>query len=131
MEPSSFTLDCLGVEYDDPHPVANAGLLLPATLAQHLALRDVVEQHLDLDNAPGRVNVRPKAMSLIHPMPAGGDSTDDSSAPRAEATQRVLGHAVLAPSTLGTFLRSVTVGHVRQMDAVGAYFGHHCRLHGS
>jgi hypothetical protein len=39
MQPSSRTLDRLGVEFDDPRLVANAGLLLPATLAQHLCLR--------------------------------------------------------------------------------------------
>jgi ABC-type sugar transport system ATPase subunit len=58
-------------------------------------------------------------MSVIHSMMAGGDSIDDTNVLRAGATQRVLGHAVLAPSTLGTFLRSFTVGHVRQLDAVG------------
>ena len=119
MQPSSHTLDRLGVEFDDPHLVANAGLLLPATLAQHLGLREVVEQHLDLGDAPGRANVGPKAMWLIHSMLAGGDSIADTNVVRAGATQGVLGHAVLAPSTLGTFLRSFTVGHVRQLDAVG------------
>jgi len=119
MQPSSHTLDRLGVEFDDAHLVANAGLLLPATLAQHLGLREVVEQHLDLGDAPGRANVGDKAMSLIHSMLAGGDSIDDTNVLRAGATQGVLGHAVLAPSTLGTFLRSFTGGHVRQLDAVG------------
>ncbi len=120
MQPSSHTLDRLGVEFDDPHLVANAGLLLPATLAQHLGLREVVEQHLDLGDAPGRANVGHKAMSLIHSMLAGGDSIDDSNVlRRAGASQMVLGHGVLAPSTLGTFLRSFTVGHVRQLDAAG------------
>jgi hypothetical protein len=58
MQPSSHTLDRLGVEFDDAHLVANAGLLLPATLAQHLGLREVVEQHLDLGDAPGRASRR-------------------------------------------------------------------------
>ena len=119
MQLSSHTLDGLGVEFDDPHLVANAGLLLPATLAQHLGLREVIEQHLDLGDAPGRANVGDKAMSVIHSMLAGGDSIDDTNVLRAGATQGVLGHAVLAPSTLGTFLRSFTVGHVRQLDAAG------------
>ena len=56
-------------------------------------------------------------MSFIHSMLAGGDSIDDTNVLRAGATQGVLGHAVLARSTLGTFLRRVTVGHVRQLDA--------------
>ena len=119
MQPSSDTLDRLGVQFDDPHLVANAGLLLRATLAQHLGLREAVEQQLDLGDAPGRANAGPKAMPVIHSMVAGGDSIDDTNVLRAGATQGVVGHAVLAPSTLGTFLRSFTVGHVRQMDAVG------------
>ncbi|MGH7642180.1 MAG: IS1380 family transposase [Candidatus Dormibacteria bacterium] len=118
MHPSSHTLDRLGVAFDDPHQVANAGLLLPATLAQHLGLRQLVEHHLDLGQAPGRANVGHKAMTLVHAMLAGGDSIDDADMLRAGATRTVLGHGVLAPSTLGTFLRSFSFGHVRQLDAV-------------
>lgn len=118
MQTSSHTLDRLGVAFDDPHAVANAGLLLPATLAQHLKLKELIEGHLDLGSAPGRANVGSKAMTLIHAMLAGGDSLADAEVLRAGATQEVLGHAILAPSTLGTFLRSFTFGHVRQLDAV-------------
>src|SRR5215211_7588902 len=35
---------------------------------------------------------------------------------RSGSTGSVLGHRVMAPSTLGTFLRSFTFGHVRQLD---------------
>ena len=87
MPLSSHTLDRLGVGFDDPQTVANAGLLLPATLAQHLGLREVVEEHLDLGDAPGRANVGHKAMSLIHSMLAGGDSIDDTKVRRAGTTQ--------------------------------------------
>ncbi len=118
MYSSSHTLDRLGVGFDDPHQVANAGLLLPATLAQHLGLRQLVEYHLDLGEAPGRANVGHKAMTLVHAMLAGGDSIEDAEVLRAGASQVVLGHAVLAPSTLGTFLRSFSFGHVRQLDAI-------------
>ncbi|MGH7642195.1 MAG: IS1380 family transposase [Candidatus Dormibacteria bacterium] len=118
MQPSSHTLDRLGVAFDDPHAVANAGLLLPATLAQHLGLRQLIERQLDLGEAPGRANVGHKALTLVHAMLAGGDSIADCDVLRSGASQAVLGHAVLAPSTLGTFLRSFTYGHVRQLDAV-------------
>lgn len=57
-------------------------------------------------------------MTLIHSALLGGDSIDDADALRAGETQAVLGHAVLAPSTLGTFLRSFTWGHARQLDVV-------------
>ncbi|MGH7639300.1 MAG: IS1380 family transposase [Candidatus Dormibacteria bacterium] len=118
MHPSSHTLDRLGVAFDDPHLVANAGLLLPATLAQQLGLRQLIQRQLDLGAAPGRANVGHKAMTVIHALLAGGDSIEDAEVLRAGASQVVLGHAVLAPSTLGTFLRSFTFGHVRQLDAI-------------
>jgi hypothetical protein len=106
------------VTFDDPHAVADAGLVLPATLAQHLGLRELFDDHVDLGAAPGHANVGHKAMTLVHSALAGGDSIDDCHALRAGSTQAVLGHAVLAPSTLGTFLRSFTWGHARQVDKV-------------
>jgi len=51
-------------------------------------------------------------------MVAGGDSIDDADVLRSGATGQVLSHRVMAPSTLGTFLRSFTFGHVRQLDKV-------------
>jgi hypothetical protein len=118
MSPSSHTLDRLDVSFDDDHLVADAGLLLPATLAQHLALRDLFDERVDLGQAAGRANVGHKAMTLIHSALAGGDSIDDARALRAGRTEAVLGHELRAPSTLGTFVRSFTFGHGRQLDAV-------------
>ncbi len=115
---SSHSLDALGVTFDDANAVANAGLILAATLGQHLGLRQLFDHHVDLGDAPGRANVGDKAMTLIHSALADGDSIDDADALRAAATQAVLGHAVAAPSTLGTFLRSFTWGHARQLDVV-------------
>ena len=57
-------------------------------------------------------------LTLVHAMVAGADCIDDCDVLRAGATARVLGHRVMAPSTLGTFLRSFTFGHVRQLDAL-------------
>ena len=48
--------DRIQITFDDRRLVANAGLLLPVTLAQHLGLRELVDHHLDLGNAPGRAN---------------------------------------------------------------------------
>jgi hypothetical protein len=112
------SLDRREVTFDDDHLVANAGLLLPATLAQHLGLLELFDEHVDLGDAPGRAHVGDKAMTLIHSALAGGDSIDDADALRAGATDSVLGHVVLAPSTLGTFLRSFSWGHARQLDVV-------------
>jgi len=116
--PSSHSLDRMAVRFDDGRLVANAGLIAPATLAQHLGLRELFETFVDLGDAPGRANVGHKAMTVIHSALAGGDSIDDCDVLRAGATQVVLGHGVLAPSTIGTFLRSFTWGHCRQVDKV-------------
>ncbi len=115
---SSHSLDAVAVTFDDERLVADAGLILPATLAQHLGLRELFDDHVDLGDAAGHANVGHKAMTLIHSALAGGDSIDDADALRAGSTQAVLGHAVLAPSTLGTYLRSYTWGHARQLDKV-------------
>ena len=115
---SSHSLDRLETAFDDDRLVANAGLLLPATLAQHLGLQQLVDAHLDLGAAPGRANVGDKLLTLIASALAGGDCIDDADALRAGGTASVLGCAVKAPSTLGTFLRSFRWGHVRQLDRV-------------
>ena len=115
---SSHSLDRLDTAFDDDRLVADAGLLLPATLAHHLGLRELVERHLDLGRAAGRANVGDKLLTLIMSALAGGDCIDDADALRAGGTARVLGHAVKAASTLGTFLRSFRWGHVRQLDRV-------------
>ena len=104
--------------FDDEHLVADAGLILPATLAEHLGLCELFDTHIDLGASAGRANVGLKAMTLVHSALAGGDSIDDCDVLRAGATAAVLGHAVRAPSTLGTFLRGFTWGHARQLDKV-------------
>ena len=115
---SSHTLDRLDTAFDDDRLVADAGLLLPATLAQHLGLRDSIERFLHLGDKVGRANVGDKLLTLVMSALAGGDCIDDANALRAGGTGRVLGFRVKAASTLGTFLRSFRWGHVRQLDAV-------------
>jgi hypothetical protein len=116
--PASHTLDRVAVTFDDTHSVGEAGLLLAASLAQHLGLRELFDTHVDLGAAAGHAHVGDKAMTLIHSALADGDSIDDADALRSGAAEAVLGHVVLAPSTLGTFLRSFTWGHARQLDVV-------------
>ena len=115
---SSHSLDRLGVGFDDDRLVADAGLLLPATLAAKLGLRELVERHLDLGPATGRANPGDKLLTLVMSALAGGDCIDDADALRAGGTGRVLGFTIKAASTLGTFLRSFRWGHVRQLDRV-------------
>lgn len=116
---SCHSLDAVEVTFSDEYRVANEGLMLPATLSHHLGLLGLFAEHVDLGDAPGRANVGHKAMTLIHSALAGGDSVDDADALRAGDTETVLGHVVLVPSTLGTFLRSFHLGHVRQLDSGG------------
>jgi hypothetical protein len=115
---SSHTLDRVDAAFDDDRLVADAGLLLPATLALHLGLKGLVDRFLDLGRAAGRANVGDKFLTLLMSALAGGDCIDDSDALRAGGTSRILGFRVKAPSTLGTFLRSFRWGHVRQLDRV-------------
>jgi hypothetical protein len=110
------SLDGLDVMFDDERSVANAGLVLPATLAAHLGLEAAADELVSL-SGPGYFRPGRKAMTLVHSMLAGGDCIDDVDVLRAGASDRVLGHRVMAPSTCGTFLRAFTFGHVRQLDA--------------
>ena len=110
--------DRIQIAFDDHRLVANAGLLLPVTLAQRLGLSQLVQECLDLGNAPGRANPGDKMMTLVASALAGGDCIDDADVLRAGGVGRVLGCVVKAPSTLGTFLRSFRWGHVRQLDRV-------------
>jgi hypothetical protein len=115
---SSHSLDQVDAAFDGTQLVADAGLLLPATLAQHLGLKGLVDRLLDLGSAVGAANAGDKILTLVLSALAGGDCIDDADALRAGGTSRVLGFAVKAPSTLGTFLRSFSWGHVRQLDRV-------------
>ena len=63
--------DRIQITFDDRRLVANAGLLLPATLARHLGLPELVRQRLDLGDAPGRANAGDKMMTLVCCAPGG------------------------------------------------------------
>ena len=110
--------DRIQIAFDDHRLVNNAGLILPATLALHLGLPQLVDRHLDLGDAPGRAHPGDKVLTLVASALAGGDCIDDADVLRAGGTAGAIGCTVKAPSTLGTFLRSFRWGHVRQLDRV-------------
>jgi hypothetical protein len=76
--PSSHSPDRLVVVFDDDHAVANAGLLLPATLAERLEIEAVVDQLVDLGQRPGHHRPGRKVLTLAHALLAGGDCIDDA-----------------------------------------------------
>jgi hypothetical protein len=106
------------VAFDDERAVANAGVMLPALLASRLGIEALVDARVDLGDRPGAANVGRKVMTLLSAMALGADCIEDCDVLRSGQTIAVLGHRVAAPSTLGTFLRSFTFGHVRQLDRV-------------
>jgi len=110
--------DRSAVVFDDERAVANAGVMLPALLAQRLGIEQLVEDAVDLDDRPGAANPGRKVMTMMSAMALGADCIEDCDVLRSGQTAAVLGHGVSAPSTLGTFLRAFTFGHVRQLDKV-------------
>ena len=117
----SQPLDRVEVIFDDDNLVANAGLILPATLADRLGLEPLIDDTVRLDGRIGGARPGRKVLTLVHSILAGGSHIDHADVLRAGATAAVLGHRVMAPSTLGTFLRSFTFGHVRQLEAVNGH----------
>jgi hypothetical protein len=112
-------VDGVRVRFDEDRLVSDAGLLLTATLADRLGIEELVNESVWLGyGTPGAALPGRKVMTLISGMLAGADSIDDMNLLRAGSTGLVLGHRVMAPSTLGTFLRAFTFGHVRQLDRV-------------
>jgi Transposase DDE domain group 1 len=111
-------IDRIEVTFDEPNLVANAGLLLVATLVARLGLERLVNTTVHLGGRVGGALPGRKVLTLVHAMAAGGSHIDHADVLRSGATGSVLGHRVMAPSTLGTFLRAFTFGHIRQLDKV-------------
>jgi hypothetical protein len=112
-------LDRVRVVFDDERVVSDAGIVLAATLAQRLGIEGLVDRFVVLRRErPGAGNAGRKVMGLVFAMVLGADSIDDTELLRSGRTRRLLGGWVAAPSTLGTFLRAFTFGHVRQLDRV-------------
>src|SRR4051794_8863651 len=112
-------LDGVRVEFDDERVVTDAGVMLAATLADRLGLEALAGDAVRLRrDRPGAANAGRKVMAVLFAMVLGADSIDDCGVLRAGRTGRLLGGWIPAPSTLGTFLRAFTFGHVRQLDAL-------------
>ncbi len=101
--------------FDDPNLVSSAGLVPAVALAGSAGLGELAGQHLSVPTDKG-ANAGLKVASLVAGMVAGADSIDDMALLRHGGMGRVFTGAY-APSTLGSFLRAFTFGHVRQLDA--------------
>ena len=106
--------------FDDPNLVSSAGLVPVLTLARSAGLQELAQQHLSVPTDKG-ANAGLKVTSLVAGMVAGADSIDDMALLRHGGMGRMFADAY-APSTLGSFLRAFSFGHVRQLDAVASRF---------
>lgn len=112
-------LDQVTVVFDDERVVTDAGIVLVATLAARLGVEALVDRVVRLpSDRPGAGRAGRKLMTLVFAMLLGADCIDDCDVVRSGRTRRLLGGWVAAPSTIGTFLRAFTFGHVRQLDRV-------------
>lgn len=104
--------------FDDPNLVSSVGLLPIMRLAENAGLRDLADTWLSVPTDKG-ANAGTKVSSLVAGMVAGADSIDDMALLRHGGMSKLFTFCY-APSTLGSFLRTFTFGHVRQLDAVAA-----------
>jgi hypothetical protein len=105
----------VSARFDDPNLVSCGGLEPVARLAASCGLAALVAQRLSVRSP----NAQLKVPALVAGMVAGADSIDDMDLLRHGGMDRLF-NGVRAPSTLGTFLRCFTFGHVRQLDSVAA-----------
>ena len=113
MPASSHVLDPIQVTFDDDRAVADAGLVLTGTLIGRLGLEQLIDAKVSFGYRPGR-----KALTVVSTLLAGGDCIDDVNLLRAGSTAKIVGHDTVAASTVGSWLRELTFGHVRQFDSV-------------
>jgi hypothetical protein len=110
----SHTASAMSVAFDDPNLVGSAGLVPVLGLARRCGLHEAARA-LTVPNP----NPAVKTAAVVAGMVAGADSVDDLDRLRHGGMARLFG-GIRAPSTLGTFLRAFTFGHVRQLDKVAA-----------
>ena len=103
MKPVSRGIDRVKVVFDKPGLVADAGLILVATLVSRLGLEALVDATVHFTDRAGGFRPGRKVLTLVHAMVAGASHIGHADRLRAGATGGVLGHRVMAPSTLGSF----------------------------
>ena len=116
----SHTRSTTSVVFDEPNLVSAAGLVPVLRLAGSAGLHDLSDRWLSVPTDKG-ANAGLKVAALVAGMVAGADSIDDMRLLRHGGMGRVF-TGCYAASTLGSFLRAFTFGHVRQLDAVASRF---------
>jgi len=114
----SHAIGQVSAVFDDPNLVSCGGLAPVVALAQRCGLAELVAEKLTL-TARGSANAHLKVPALVFGMVAGADSIDDMDLLRHGGMDRLF-TGIHAPSTFGTFLRTFTFGHVRQLDSIAA-----------
>ncbi|MFF4777670.1 IS1380 family transposase, partial [Microtetraspora fusca] len=102
--------------FDDEHLVAYAGLEPVMRLAERCDLGGLVDEHVTIADRLG-VNAAAKIGSIVAGMAAGADSIADLDALRHGGMDKLF-DGIRAPSTLGSFLRCLKWGNVRQIERV-------------
>src|SRR5512135_851904 len=113
---ASHELSRVSVSFDEPNLVSHAGLVPVAELAQRLQVGERIDAAVTVAGSVG-ANSGAKALTLIGSVLAGGDCIDDVNLLRSGALPELF-DGVRAPSTVGSWLRALRWGHVRQLDAV-------------
>lgn len=112
----SHSYAAMSATFDDPNLVSVAGLVPTMRLAENVDLSTLADAQLTV---PTDANAGAKVTSVVAGMVTGADSIDDMALLRHGGTNKIF-TTRYAPSTLGSFLRSFTFGHVRQLDALAS-----------
>lgn len=120
MRTVNHGIDRVRAIFDEESLVTDAGLILIATLVARLGLESLIDTTVRLVDRVGGARPGRKVLTPVHAMVSGAGCIEDTNRLLAGSTGSMLGHRVMAPSTLGTFLRAFTFGHVRQLEAVSA-----------
>ena len=115
----SHAAAAVDIAFDDPNLIADAGLVSVVALAEQVGVAELVAEHVAITGAGNSAGANPavKVMSLVAGMVAGADSIEDIDRLR-HAGNGLVFDQIRAPSTLGTFLRALSHGHVQQVNAV-------------
>jgi hypothetical protein len=116
----SHTTRAVSASFDDSNLMSSAGLVPAMKLAEKAGLRSLADKWLSVPTDKG-ANAGLKVASLVAGMLAGADAIDDMAVLRHGGMRKLFAH-LYAPSTLGSFLRAFTFGHVRQLDAIASRF---------